>query len=229
VLTIRGAQVRDTLAELMDPATTALLVIDMQNDFCHPDGTFAATGADITAYPKVTETIASLVKAARGAGVLSVWVRVRSVQTHLFQSPAQLRFELRMKRTYSVTEELEFNYTEPGTWGHAFLDELDYRDGEPVIDKRRSSAFAGTDLDMLLRSRGMESIVVTGCTTEGCVDSTIREAVSRDYYVTLVRDGVASDDPTLHEAAMYVLTAYRCDHADAAEIIDAWSHAVRPS
>jgi nicotinamidase-related amidase len=57
------------------------------------------------------------------------------------------------------------------------------------------------------------------------VDSTIRDAVSRDYYVTLVRDGVASDDRSLHEAAMHVLTAYRCDHATAAEISDAWTQA----
>ncbi|MCU1699779.1 MAG: isochorismatase [Mycobacterium sp.] len=225
MLTIRRAQVRETLDELVERGSTALVVIDMQNDLCHADGAFAAAGADISAYPPIVPTIASLVDAARAAGVLIIWVRVTSTQTELFQSPAQLRFELRMKNTYGRSEQPEFDFATPGTWGHEFLDGLGYRDGDAVVDKRRSSGFAGTDLDMLLRSNGIESIVVTGCTTEGCVDSTIRDAVSRDYYVTLVRDGVASDDRSLHEAAMHVLTAYRCDHATAAEIGEAWAQA----
>jgi nicotinamidase-related amidase len=225
VLTIRGTEVRETLREIVEPTSTALLVIDMQNDLCHADGAFAAAGADVSAYPPLVATIATLVDAAHDAHVPIVWIRVTNVQTALFQSPAQLRFELRMKQTYGRTDQPEFDFCAPGTWGHDFLTGLDRRDGDPVIDKRRSSGFAGTDLDMLLRSNGIESIVVTGCTTEGCVDSTIREAVSRDYYVTLVRDGVASDDPALHDAAMRVLTAYRCDHASAAQIIDAWAPA----
>jgi nicotinamidase-related amidase len=225
MLTIRGAQVRETLDELVEPGSTALVVIDLQNDFCHPDGSFAAAGADISAYPAIVPTVASLVEAARAAGVMIIWVRVTSVQTELFQSPAQLRFELRMKNTYGRSDQPEFDFAMPGTWGHEFLEGLGYRDGDAVVDKRRSSGFAGTDLDMLLRSNGIESIVVTGCTTEGCVDSTIRDAVSRDYYVTLVRDGVASDDQSLHEAAMHVLMAYRCDHAMSAEIAQSWSQA----
>jgi nicotinamidase-related amidase len=226
VLTIRGAEVRETLRELVEPSSTALVVIDMQNDLCHADGAFAAAGADVRAYPSVVESIARLVDAAHVASVPVVWVRVTQDQAELFQSPAQLRFELRMKQTYGRTEQPEFDFCKPGTWGHEFVAGLDRRGGDPVIDKRRSSAFAGTDLDMLLRSNGIESIVVTGCTTEGCVDSTIREAVSHDYYVTLVRDAVASDDPALHEAAMQVLTAYRCDHATAAQITEAWAPAV---
>ncbi|MDQ1752761.1 MAG: ureidoacrylate peracid hydrolase [Pseudonocardiales bacterium] len=226
MLTIRGRQVRETLEELVDPASTALLVIDMQNDFCHPEGTFAAAGADVSAYPAATAAIATAVRAARAAGVMVVWVRVSTVHPEFFQSEAQLRFELRMKQSYGRTDVPEFDFCVPGSWGHEFLDELAYADGEMVVDKRRSSAFAGTDLDMLLRSNGIESLVVTGCTTEGCVDSTIRDAVSRDYYVTIVSDGVASDNASLHEAAMHVLTAYRCDHADVGAVSAAWQASV---
>jgi nicotinamidase-related amidase len=178
MLTIRRAQVRETLDELVEPRSTALVVIDMQNDLCHADGAFAAAGADISAYPPIVPTIASLVGAARAASVLIIWVRVTSSQTELFQSPAQLRFELRMKNTYGRSEQSEFDFATPGTWGHEFLEGLGYRAGDAVVDKRRSSGFAGTDLDMLLR-----------------------------------------------EAAMHVLTAYRCDHATAAEIGDAWAQA----
>jgi nicotinamidase-related amidase len=229
MLRIRGKQVRETVAELVDPGSTALIVIDMQNDLCHPDGAFAAAGADVSAYPAAVSAISTLVQAARSAGVRIVWIRVTQVQPELFQSPAQLRFELRMKRTYGRVESPEFDFCVPGSWGHEFLDGLGYREGDAVVDKHRSSAFAGTDLDMLLRSNGIESVVVTGCTTEGCVDSTIRDAVSRDYYVTIASDAVASDDQSLHVAAMHVLTAYRCDHASTAEIAGAWLPATDPS
>jgi nicotinamidase-related amidase len=95
------------------------------------------------------------------------------------------------------------------------------REGELVVPKWRSSGFWGTNLDLLLRSNGIESLVVCGCTTEGCVESTARDALFNDYYVVVVSDGVASDDRAQHEASL-MLMANRFDLAATDEIVGCW-------
>ena len=90
-----------------------------------------------------------------------------------------------------------------------------------MVKKYRSSGFWGTNLDLLLRSNGIESLVVTGCTTEGCVESTARDALFNDYYVVIVEDCVASDDRAQHEASL-LLMRHRFDIASAEEVLRVW-------
>ena len=90
------------------------------------------------------------------------------------------------------------------------------------MKKYRSSAFWGTNLDLLLRSNGIRSLIVTGCTTEGCVESTARDALFNDYYVVVVEDCVASDDPAQHEASL-LLMRHRFDIATAEEVLGVWN------
>ena len=87
--------------------------------------------------------------------------------------------------------------------------------------KYRSSGFWGTNLDMLLRSNGIETVIVTGCTTEGCVESTARDAMFNDYYVVLPEDCVASDDPRQHEASLFLMR-HRFDVVSSNDILAIW-------
>jgi nicotinamidase-related amidase len=89
-----------------------------------------------------------------------------------------------------------------GEFGHDLIDELQPLPGEPVIDKPGYSAFASTDLDLLLRTRGIRHLVITGVTTEVCVSSTLRSAVDLGYACTLVSDACGSGYPELHAAAL---------------------------
>ena len=89
-----------------------------------------------------------------------------------------------------------------GEYGHDLIDELQPLTGEPVVDKPGYSAFASTDLDLLLRNRGITALVLSGVTTEVCVSSTLRDAVERGYACTLVGDACASPYPELHAAAL---------------------------
>jgi nicotinamidase-related amidase len=102
------------------------------------------------------------------------------------------------------------------------LDELAPRTGDLVVKKYRSSGFWGTNLDMLLRSNGILSLVVTGCTTEGCVESTARDALFNDYYVVIAEDCVASDDPQQHAASL-LLMRHRFDVVESEQILRIWS------
>ncbi|MCW2594119.1 MAG: hypothetical protein JWP39_7, partial [Jatrophihabitans sp.] len=112
-------------------------------------------------------------------------------------------------------------YTIPGTPGHEFIEELTPLGNELVVPKYRSSAFWGTNLELLLRSNGVRTVVVTGCTTEGCVESTARDAMFSDHYVVVADDCVGSDDKTQHDASM-LLMRHRFDLASSAEIAAVW-------
>ena len=96
----------------------------------------------------------------------------------------------------------------------------------PVVRKHRSSAFWGTDLEMLLRSNGIKTVVIGGCTTEGCVESTARDALFNDLYVVIAVDCVASDDREQHDASL-LLMRHRFDMATADEIASVWATARR--
>lgn len=218
---VDGRLIYDKTDELVDPAHTALVMIDIQNDFCTPGGTFDRSGYDVSMYQHMIPRAERLLTAARRAGVLRVFIQNTTLHGHLSDSPAQVRFRVRLSRDPSQPS---LRYTEDGTWGHEFVAELAPQDGELVINKFRSSAFIGTPLDLLLRSNGIDTIVISGCTTEGCVESTARDGMFLDYYVVVVPDCVESDTREQHEASL-TLMRVRFDTIDSAEIVQVWNSA----
>jgi nicotinamidase-related amidase len=222
---IEGKQVFTELSELVAPAHTALLLIDMQRDFVEPDGLFGSLGIDLTMYGETRPRLAALLGAARRHSVLVVHVQNTALPNRLSDSPAQIRFNLRMHEG-ARRGGPPLQYTVPGTPGHDFTDELTPLPGEIVVRKYRSSAFWGTNMELLLRSNGIQTVVVGGCTTEGCVESTARDAMFCDHYVVIADDCVGSDDKEQHEASM-LLMSHRFDMASSAEIADRWRVAER--
>jgi len=220
VIEIEGKQVFTELSELVDPAHSALLVVDMQRDFCHPGGAFDRLGVDISMYPTVIPRIAKLVAGARAARVQVIYIQMTVLPGRKSESPAQIRFNLRMHLAEAGGEAL--GYTADGSVGQEILPELAPADGDLVVKKYRSSGFWGTNLDLLLRSNGIKSVVVSGCTTEGCVESTARDALFNDYFVVVVEDCVASDDRAQHEASL-LLMRHRFDIATAEEVLGVWN------
>jgi len=223
VIEIEGKQVLTSLDELVAPRHVALLLIDLQKDFLDPDGAFGRMGIDQTMYPPMRATTATLLAAARAAGVLVVHVQMSALPGRLSDSPAQIRFNTRLHARRRAGGP-PLRYTEVGSHGHQFIDEAQPLPAEPVVQKWRSSGFWGTNLDMVLRSNGVESVLVAGCTTEGCVESTARDAMFNDYYVVIVEDCVASDDREQHEASL-LLMRHRFDIACAADISGCWAGA----
>jgi nicotinamidase-related amidase len=220
VIEVDGKEVFTELHELVEPGHTALVVVDMQRDFCTPAGAFARLGVDTSMYPPMVPRLVRLVDAARAAGVRVVYILMTTLPGHASDSPAQIRFNMRMHEM-ARGDGPPLRYTVPGTPGASFVAALSPRAGELVVTKYRSSAFWGTNLELLLRSNGIRSVVIAGCTTEGCVESTARDAMFNDYYVVLAEDCVASDDPAQHDAAM-LLMRHRFDLASADDIAGAW-------
>jgi nicotinamidase-related amidase len=112
-------------------------------------------------------------------------------------------------------------YTVEGTPGQEIIPELAPEAGDLIVQKYRSSGFWGTNLDMLLRSNVIKTVIMTGCTTEGCVESTARDALFNDYYVVLPEDCVASDDPRQHEASLFLMR-HRFDVVTSDDILAVW-------
>ncbi len=221
MIEIEGKQVFTELSELVDPRHAALLVIDMQRDFCEPGGSFDRLGVDLSMYPPVIPRIAGLVEGARAAGVLVVFVQMTVLPGRLSDSPAQIRFNLRLHLASQRSGE-PLGYTLDGSPGQEILPELAPAPGDLVVKKYRSSGFWGTNLDLLLRSNGVATVVVSGCTTEGCVESTARDAMFNDYYVVIADDCVASDDRAQHDASM-LLMRHRFDIASSDDVLRIWS------
>jgi nicotinamidase-related amidase len=226
MIEIDGKQVFTDLSELVDPTRTALVVVDMQRDFVAPGGAFDRLGVDISMYPPMIPCLTRLLDGARASGVRVVHIVMTTLPEGMSDSPAQLRFNLRLHRA-SHGEGEPMRYGADGSEGQQIIPELAPRDGELVVKKYRSSGFWGTNLDLLLRSNGIKTVVMTGGTTEGCVESTARDAMFNDYYVVLAEDCVASDDRAQHEASM-LLMRHRFDIAGSAEILDVWERA-RPT
>ncbi len=227
MITVDGKNVFTELEELVDPVHTALLLVDMQRDFIDPDGLFGQLGIDLSMYKESRPRLSALLGEARRHGLLVVHLQNTVLNGRLSDSPAQLRFNLRMHASSRVNE-MPLRYTIPGTPGHAFAREFTPLATELVVRKYRSSGFWGTNLNMLLRSNAIQTVVVTGCTTEGCVESTARDAMFNDFYVVIAEDCVASDDATQHEASM-LLMRHRFDLATGEQLSKVWSSASSPS
>ncbi|GII75999.1 isochorismatase [Sphaerisporangium rufum] len=196
---INGMSVFETPEEVLAPAHTALLVIDMQNDLLSDEGAYARRGEDARLVRAAIEPVARLVRAARDAGVLVVYTQNTTLPGGRSDSPAWTYF-----KHYSRPE-LAGQYTLDGTWGHEIVPELAPGDGDVVIRKHRSDGFVGTDLDLVLRSNGVRSVATAGIVTNGCVESTVRHAAFLDYYSVVVGDACASTSPRLHDAAIELL------------------------
>lgn len=213
---IWGKSVCETLDEVLDPRRCAVVAVDIQNDAMLPEGKLARSGRDITPMMEVLPRCAAFLREARANGIFIVHLRLTDLPEGRSDSPAWLRSK---QKIMGMTECLV-----EGTWGSEICDECAPEPNEPVVTKHRSSGFVGTDLDQILRSNGIETVVVIGESTHGCVEATFRDAAYLDYYNVLVEDCVAALFPELHEASLMCQRA-RHDVCTAEEVSAIWRRA----
>jgi len=216
VKVINGVTVLDTLEELVDPAHTALVVVDVQNDFCHPEGHFGRHGKDLRSTQAALPRYVSFVNAAQDLGIRVFFLRQLTLPHGRSDSAAWLRFKCRDGKSPE--------YTLKGSWGAELVDGLVPREGDVMVEKFRPDGFHGTPLDNLLRANGIQTTVLLGTTTEGCVESTVRGASYHDYYTVVVKDLVCSPNAVQHEGSMRLFEA-RYPMATSDELLAIWKKA----
>ena len=185
--------------------STALIVIDMQRDFLEPGGFGDALGNDVSLLRATIEPLAAVIAAARAAGMVVVHTREGHRPDLLDLSPAKHRrgnFALKIGDSGPMGRILV-----RGEEGHDIIPELAPIPGEPVIDKPGKGAFYATDLEAILRSRGIGHLVICGVTTEVCVHTTVREANDRGFDCLVLSDCTGSYFPQFHEAALAMIKA----------------------
>ena len=170
----------------IDPAQAAVLVIDMQNAFGSPGGMFDKAGVPISSIQDAVAPTRAAVEAARRAGVKIVYLKM-GFQADLsdigaVDAPVGA-FHLRLGATEGVLER--------DTWATDILDELTPSNEDSVVYKNRFSGFYQTELDEILKASGIKYLIVTGCTTSVCVESTVRDAFFRDYHCVVLEDCTA--------------------------------------
>jgi ureidoacrylate peracid hydrolase len=206
------------LDEKIDPRHTALLVVDLQNDFCADGCALARTGADMDPPQAAARRMAELVDVARSTGVVPIFVRLVG-DPH---AETEAWVDQRIRRAGAPYRP----WATADSFGAAFY-AVEPRADEPVIDKYRYAAFQGTKLEHVLKRHGIRTLVVGGVATNVCVETAVREAFVRDYYVVLVEDGCAGTSQEAHDAAIANLGKFFCQVVDSGEIVDTWARAAR--
>ena len=208
------------LDAMIAPARTALVVVDVQVDFAAPHGVVGRAGADMATAEAAVDRIEALIAAARAAGATVAFMRV--VTRPETDSTA-------------LTTWMERRGTPGGGaicragGGGADYYRVAPAPGEIEIEKLVYSGFHGTDLDAQLRARGVDTLVITGISTDCCVDSTARDAFHRDYHVFVVSDACAAYDEGLHAASLNVLQMHCALLVTSAAVIGTWRVTIDPA
>ena len=192
------------------PARTGLLIVDLQNDFLHPDGAYARAGqgnADIAALPARVAPLADALREAGGWVISTQFTLVPGKGSEPFISP-----HLKQMRPF-----LRKGDFAPGRWGHQLVDAL--QPADLTVEKVAYSAFYMTRMEWVLRKAGIDTLMVCGIVTNGGVASTVRDAHVRDLSTFVLSDGCAAFSRETHEYAIRdlatVATAMRCAEAEA--------------
>jgi ureidoacrylate peracid hydrolase len=200
----------------IDPATTAVIVVDMQNDFGAEGGMFARAGLDVAPIQAVVEPTRRVLSAARRAGITVVYLKMGFLPDLSNTGGPDAPNWFKAHQPFHVGEQTTAPDGTPSrflirdTWNTEIVPELTPEPGDLVVYKHRFSGFFETELDALLKSRSIKNLIFTGCTTSVCVESTVRDAMFRDYVSLILADCTAEPigaelARTNHDATLLVM------------------------
>ncbi len=201
-------------ASRLAPSQSVLVVVDVQNDYCHDEGVFGRAGTRMDEIQAAVDRLVAFIGAARRAEVPIVFVRTQ--HDRWTNSPMWLSRGVRTVGEICAT----------GSWG-AELFRVQPAPEDAVVVKHRYSAFVGTRLPVVLRTLARPTFVVAGVTTNVCVESTARDACMRDYHVVLVEDCAAALSTPEHDAAVHNIRTYFGRALASAEIASGWQDSPR--
>lgn len=197
--------------DVVHPRHSAIIVIDIQNDPCHPDGAYAKSGRDISWRQKAAHNAAEFIDKTRKFNVPIIFTK--GIHNPWVDSPTWMS---RRKRTESLPRYWE------GSWGAEFY-AVRPMEGDAIVVKHRYSAFIGTDLELMLKSRRLSTLILTGGGTGACVESTARDGFMMDYDIVVVSDCCGTTSLDDHEPALKRMARLCGTVVESKELLDIWS------
>ncbi|MFM9885837.1 MAG: cysteine hydrolase family protein, partial [Burkholderiales bacterium] len=188
-----------------ESATCALVIIDMQRDFVDPGGFGEALGNDVSLLRRAIVPTQKVLAAARAGGLFVVHTR-EGHRPDLADLPPSKKLRGKLKNGIGDAGPMG-RILVRGEYGHDIIDELKPVAGEPVVDKPGKGGFHATDLDAMLKNRGIRQLVVCGVTTEVCVNTSVREANDRGYDCLVLEDCTGSYFPEFQKMGIAMIKA----------------------
>lgn len=195
---------------LVDPKRVALVVVDIQNDMCHPEGALAKMGTDMEPILDTVERIKDLVSEARR-------IKVPVIFTQLTFDDMTMPPAVRLQREKNGDKNLCIR----GTWG-AELYDFEPAENDRVVEKHRYDAFFETELDMNLKSLGAESLIITGIASNVCAQATGIGAYQRGYFVVFLNDATSTYSDDAHYEALAYADRFLGMITDSPDVLDIW-------
>jgi nicotinamidase-related amidase len=207
MLDLAGKKIPDALEEIIDPGRAALLLWDMEY----------AIAPNAFNFKEIVANLKPLTDLARKVGIPVFYSQ--QIHLDLEKAEAEVWVRVRMKRTAGGAQDSKIP---AGKRGHDIVEELGPQPGDVVFQKRRPDGFVGTDLDLMLRNRGIRTVMIGGVATEGGVEGTARTGRNLGYYMVILRDCVGSRNRELHEMALNLMEKTHFDEATANEVAEIW-------
>ena len=211
-----------TLEERVEPGHTALLIVDMQNDFVHQEGVFARVGLDVTMFQEITPRVIDLTRQARALDIPVIFIQMN----HSKWTNSDVWLQRRRVTAHDRAGTLpHVDLVAPGSWGAKWYGDLQPGKEDFVVTKHRYSAFINTNLDLVLRSLKCRTLVVTGGETSLCLGTTAMDGLMHDYYIVLPEDCIAGIDPETHRMTLGILDRFFGIVTTSDEIMKIWRKA----
>ncbi len=195
--------------ELVVPGKTALIVVDVQNDFCHPEGACARRGSDVGAAMEMVPQLQQLIAGARAHNVPVIYIQT----FHEYATDSEAWTNRSGGKSGDVCR--------TGSWGADFY-EVAPLPGDIIVNKHRYSAFINTRLDSVLRTLKTETLIMTGVSTNVCVESTARHGYMLDYNIVFVEDACAAYSAKAHEMTLENIDQFFGSVVKTDQVLGAW-------
>jgi len=184
-----GKNVCENAEEILRNTKAAVLVIDIQNDLVHPEGHFAKNDKNIDLMKEIIPNVKEFLTEIRKYNLPIIYIQQTTLPDGKSDSSSWLKLKTRDKKP---------NYTIEGSWGQKIIDEIKPKPNDLIVNKFRPDAFVNTSLNQILQCCEIETLIILGVVTQGCVESTVRGASYHDYYTIVIEDCVASTNKIMH-------------------------------
>ena len=208
-----------TLERKVDPLHAALIVVDVQNDFCAKGGMLDREGFDMRMLQAIVPNLTNFIGKAREIGLTIIYIQtIHNSENNWYLSDVWLEQAKRTRKGAYI----EYPGCAQNSWGAEFYQGIKPLAGEITVNKHNFSAFVDTDLNLILRSKGIRTLIMSGVATNVCVESTARDGFMKDYYIIFLKDCTATFSEEMHNNTLKNIDLFFGEVVSTSDVLKCW-------